>query len=76
MNSGIPNFPPCSADLPDDWREALLNERTVRLGGPLVAEVMGEWLGRVDLTATRTIRMINSTDKGKCSVDPAPKRSF
>lgn len=46
MNSGIPNFPPCSADLPDDWREALLNERTVRLGGPLVAEVMGEWLGR------------------------------
>lgn len=33
-------------------------------------------ISRVDLTATRTIRMINSTDKGKCSVDPAPKRAF
>jgi hypothetical protein len=33
-------------------------------------------ISRVDLTAVRTIRMIDSTDKGKCSIDPAPKRAF
>lgn len=33
-------------------------------------------ISRTDLAASRTIRMISSTDKGVCSVDPAPKRAF
>lgn len=33
-------------------------------------------ISRVDLSATRTIRQINSTDKGKCIIEPPPKRAF
>lgn len=33
-------------------------------------------ISRVDLTVSRTIRMINSTDKGKCSIEAPPKRAF
>lgn len=33
-------------------------------------------ISRVDLSATRTIRMISSTEQGKCKVDQAPKRAF
>lgn len=33
-------------------------------------------LSRVDLSIERTIKMIKSTDKGKCKVEAAPKRAF
>lgn len=33
-------------------------------------------ISRTDLSAARTINMINSTEKGQCKVEQAPKRAF
>ncbi|MBQ1499066.1 MAG: hypothetical protein IIZ38_12195 [Sphingomonas sp.] len=44
----------------------------VRFQGTHVAYV----LNRTDLTVIRTIRMINSSDSGKCAIEKAPKRAF
>jgi len=33
-------------------------------------------LSRTDLSVTRTIKMISSTDNGKCEIEKAPKRAF
>lgn len=33
-------------------------------------------LSRTDLSVTRTISLINSSDSGKCEIEKAPKRAF
>jgi hypothetical protein len=33
-------------------------------------------VSRTDLSIDRTIKLINSTDHGKCTVEQAPKRAF
>lgn len=33
-------------------------------------------LSRVDLSIQRTIKLIKSTDQGKCKIESAPKRAF
>lgn len=50
---------------------AFTPERVVFKGGMLDYSI-----SRLDLTATRTIRMIRSTEQGVCKLDPAPKRAF
>lgn len=50
---------------------AFTPEQVVFKGGMLDYSI-----SRLDLTATRTIRMIRSTEQGRCKLDAAPQRAF
>jgi len=43
----------------------------------MVDESQVRWeISRVDLTIARTIKMIDSTDRGQCEIQTAPERAF